>query len=268
MSTFEKFINSPWMKWTEQVYGKGYVDLTPRQMGILYDLAIPPATPIDWRPPSITVAKPTRFLDSYLESTIDAILMLDRFSEFMDLCEEKQATRVSLLCDYALESMNIREATNKNDGTIVEKIQKILPGGERGQAWCAYKEQVRIAYAEKKTGKKSLIYASGSCASVVGKSPKEVFVSVTSPRPGDSVYFEYTRGSRKGKHHTGSFKRWDIPHEWALMTEGNTSEGLEDGAPVREGGGLYLTRRKWDLTGSETGAMIWRVLRPWPEEII
>ena len=78
--------------------------------------------------------------------------------------ESKDGSYLTGLAARACTALQIREKTNKNDGVMVEMIQKV-GGGKKGWAWCMYQVQACIGVAEKLTGITSLFPVTGSCAS-------------------------------------------------------------------------------------------------------
>ena len=158
-------------------------------------------------------------------------------SKFKSACLNKDANTLVGMAAEALTSMKVREATNKNDGPVVEMIQE-TGGGKKGYAWCMYSVQVCIAYAEKKTGIYSEVYCSGSCASVRAKSASKA-ISYKKSKYGDVWVWIYNTGLG----HTGVFESWIYEGKVAVLNEGNTTQGKAGEVIVREGGGQYQTER-------------------------
>ena len=158
----------------------------------------------------------------------------------------------TLMVEVAKCLVGIREATGRNDGRLVELIQKTA-GGMKGWAWCMYFVQACIAYAELKTGLISSIAASGSCADVRNASKPEMKVK-TIPLPGAVVIWRHANGSG----HTGIVVAANQDYFYAC--EGNTTGGLdEQGKIEREGGGAYYTKRDMHPTGE---MKVWGFLKP------
>src|SRR5574343_9032 len=68
-----------------------------------------------------------------------------------------------LLFRLAMEScVGIREKGGNNSGPMVELIQETIDGADK-DPWCMSLVQTCIAYAEKRTGKSSPIFASEHC---------------------------------------------------------------------------------------------------------
>lgn len=158
----------------------------------------------------------------------------------------------TLMVEVAKCLVGIREKTGHNDGKLVELIQK-TSGGMRGYAWCMYFVQTCIAYAELKTGLKSTIKSSGSCADVRTHSlPAQKVMRI--PLPGAIVLWIHANGTG----HTGIVAAAD--EETFFACEGNTTGGLdEQGNIEREGGGAYYTKRSMHPTGE---MKLWGFLKP------
>jgi len=143
-----------------------------------------------------------------------------------------------LMIEAAKVCVGIREKTNKNDGPMVELIQKTLGGAEK-EPWCMGFVQTCVSYAEEKTGFKSPLVHSEHCKTVWDRSPKTQRVE-THPLPGAVVIWVY-EGSSRG--HTGILLGADENIFQAV--EGNTTSGQKAGAGIiREGGGVYFTERE------------------------
>lgn len=155
----------------------------------------------------------------------------------------------TLMVEVAKCLVGIREETGHNDGRMVELIQKTV-GGKKGYAWCAYFVQTCIAYAELKTGLKSKIIASGSCAAMRKASTSDMKVARI-PLPGAIVLWL----RKNGTGHTGVVVASD--ENIFYTCEGNTSQGLDpDGKVEREGQGSYYCKR--DRRSSD----FWGFLKP------
>jgi hypothetical protein len=157
-----------------------------------------------------------------------------------------------LLVEVAKCFIGIREKSNKNDGPIVELIQKTC-GGKRGHAWCMYFVQTCIAYVEETCNVKSKISSGGSCASIRTKSTKDMKVNGV-PLPGAIILWIHANGNG----HTGIVSSSDGKIFYGI--EGNTTGGLdEQGNVEREGGGCYYTKRSHNPTGE---MKLWGFLKP------
>lgn len=139
---------------------------------------------------------------------------------------------------YAAEAcVGIREATNNNDGPMVELIQSTV-GDASGEAWCMAFVQTCIAYAELKTGVKSPLMATEHCLTLWRNTPEGQRVKMI-PAPGAIIIWQHGTSDRG---HTGFMTEWLKP----LMetVEGNTTSGVRtDGSIEREGGGVYINKR-------------------------
>lgn len=158
----------------------------------------------------------------------------------------------TLLVEVAKCLVGIREKTGKNDGYLVELIQKTA-GGVKGYPWCMYFVQTCIGYVEMKTGVKSPIITSGACDEVRHASTPEMKVK-TIPLPGAVAIWIHANGTG----HTGIVVAAD--DEVFFACEGNTTGGLdEQGRVEREGGGAYYTKRSMHPDGE---MKLWGFLKP------
>lgn len=164
--------------------------------------------------------------------------------------EEKDARTLSVEVGKIL--VGIKEKTGRNDGYLVNLIQKTC-GGISGWAWCMYFVQSCIAYAELKTGLKSKIKPSGSCADVRINSTPDMKVQ-NIPLPGAVAIWIHANGSG----HTALVVAADESVFYA--TEGNTGGGVDpDGKIVRDGQGSYYTKRSMHPTGE---MKLWGFIKP------
>lgn len=155
--------------------------------------------------------------------------------------EEKDAR--TLFVQAASACVGIREKTGRNDGPMVELIQETI-GGHSGEAWCMSLMQTCLAYAEVKTGAKSPIAASEHCMTVWNETPEYQRVKFT-PLAGAIVIWRHGKGP---SGHTGCVLSSD-EHEFRAV-EGNTTSGsTASGKVVREGGGVYFTKRSRNGNG-------------------
>jgi len=154
----------------------------------------------------------------------------------------KDGNYLTGLAARALTALQVREKSNKNDGYMVEMIQKVS-GGQKGWAWCMYQQQACVGIAETLTGIASLFPYSGSCAAVRNGSKKipGLVVPIKDSQFGDVWIKVYSNGTG----HTGNFDSWITPGLTAYLNEGNTTAGSEKpgGPVVREGGGSYRVAR-------------------------
>jgi len=155
--------------------------------------------------------------------------------------EHKDARKVMM---YAAECLvGIREVGGNNKGPLVELIQLTVDGKANAESWCCSFVQSVIAYAELKTGIKSLIYSSEHCLTMFNKTPQEAHVKIT-PNPGAIVIW---RHGKTTNGHTGVLLE-KFSNEFTAV-EGNTEAGLDpSGLVQRNGGGVYMTKR--NLYGS------------------
>ena len=145
-----------------------------------------------------------------------------------------------LLFGLAAEAcVGIVEKGGNNDGPLVRLLQDTLGKPER-EPWCMSFVQSCLAYAEKKTGVISPIFASEHCQTVWNKTP-EVQRVKTSPLKYAIVVWRY-EGTSSG--HTGIVLECDY-RQWFRSVEGNTN-----GDGSRDGDGVYYKRRDWIRNGS------------------
>lgn len=144
----------------------------------------------------------------------------------------------ALLVEAAKVCVGIREKTGKNDGPMVELIQETI-GRAQGEAWCMSFVQTLIAYVEKKLGVTSPVEPSEHCLTVWNKTSKKHRVSYI-PAPGAIAIWRYGKTT---SGHTGVVVHWE-KGDAIEMIEGNTNSGMNvTDTIVREGGGVYRTRR-------------------------
>lgn len=150
----------------------------------------------------------------------------------------------ALMLEAAKVCVGIREKSGKNDGPMVELIQETV-GSAGGEAWCMSFVQTCIAYAEKKTGKKSPLFVSEHCLTVWRQTPEDQRVKF-SPLPGAIAIW---RHGKTESGHTGFVLGADEKQFSAV--EGNTTAGTTpNGKVIREGGGVYFTGRSRSGTGT------------------
>lgn len=171
-------------------------------------------------------------------------LMVDKANEifgdeFRKAVELSDALTLDGMAGDVLTAMKVREKTNRNDGVLVEMIQK-TDGGSKGDAWCMWQQQTQTAFAESLTGKLSKLPSTGSCARMRDKAAKlKIDIPMSESRYGDKWIRLYPGGTG----HTGSFKSWITKGVSARLNEGNTTAGKLGDKVIREGGGSYLTER-------------------------
>ncbi len=142
-------------------------------------------------------------------------------------------------------TVGIREKGGNNKGPLVELLQDTV-GGVSAEAWCMSLIQSGIAYVEKKLDVKSPVAITEHCLTCWEKTPKEQRVKIF-PLPGAICIWQHGRSSAG---HTGMVLTADNTSKTMTLVEGNTESGNEKGEVVREGGGVYFTRRNMKATGS------------------
>lgn len=211
----------------------------------------------NWKAPSF--APPPghgRNLERKLETKLDQ-LCADHFGEEFEIAVNgKNATRVFLMALEVLEGT--REVPrNSNRGEMVELIQETI-GRADAEAWCMSLMQTGVAYAEKKTGAVSRLYASEGCMKTWEKSPAVMKITnIAAARAGDIAIWNYPPG---WQGHTGALREMLPTRQSMWLTEGNTTSGLNpDGLIEREGGGVYRTKRS---TASSSKMKLMGFIRP------
>lgn len=149
-----------------------------------------------------------------------------------------------LMVRAASVCVGIVEATGKNDGRIIELIQK-TSGGGKGDAYCMFACQTWIAYAEDMFQMKSPVFGSGHCLTVWNNTPAEHRVRFI-PLPGAIAIY------RHGSTTNGHAETVIAADEGTFHAVGaNTTAGTNTaGSIVRDGGGIHFTERSMKPSGS------------------
>jgi len=143
-----------------------------------------------------------------------------------------------LMVEAAKACVGIKELTGRNDGKLVELIQKTVDGKAQGEAWCMAQVQSMIAYAEAKTGVKSPLMATEHCLTLWNSTPIEQKVKI-SPLAGAIAIW---RHGTTTNGHTEIVLACDESIFFAIG--GNTSGVVDPSKPVnREGNGVFYTKR-------------------------
>lgn len=127
--------------------------------------------------------------------------------------------------------------TSHNAGPLVELIQETV-GSAVKEPWCMSFVQTCLAYAEKKTGIKSPVFASEHCLTVWAKTPKTSRVKQV-PAPGAIIIWQHGT-SQAG--HTGLVLGW-------MSSTMDTVEGNTGSQSMREGDGVFFRNRSTKATG-------------------
>lgn len=159
----------------------------------------------------------------------------------------------TLMIEAARVCVGIKEKTGKNDGPLVEAMQK-TSGGSKGQAWCMYFVQACIAYAELKTGKKSSFPTGGGVLNVWRATTLAQRVK-THPMPGAIPIW---RHGTSAQGHTEILLGAD--EKEMKCVGGNTSGADTSGKVTREGNGVYFTTRSMQGFPKLTGAAKMKLL--------
>lgn len=144
---------------------------------------------------------------------------------------------VPLMVQAATCLVGIKEATGKNDGKEVELFQKTI-GGAGHEPWCCSLVQSVVAYAEKKTGKESPLYATELCVALWEHSPKRLRVQGVPPAGSIMVFQDV--GKQTGHVELVISSDGKTVHCIGGNTSGTTSEKQ---AVNREGNGCFYTVR-------------------------
>lgn len=147
----------------------------------------------------------------------------------------------TLMLEAAKVCVGIREKTNRNDGPMVELLQKTI-GGASGEAWCMSFVQTCVAYAEVKTGRLSHLFPTEHCMTL-WKKTDPLYRVKRHPLPGAiAIWNHYSMGKPTSAGHTGFVLGAD--ERTFRSVEGNTSSGqTPEGQVIREGGGVYYCER-------------------------
>lgn len=139
-----------------------------------------------------------------------------------------------------------REVGGNNRGPLVVNFQKTVDNAASAEAWCMAFVQSMIAYVERKLGVQSPVVASEHCMTTWNKTPKSARVKIF-PLPGAIIIWQ--KGSTTSGH-TGVVESADVSAATMTAWEGNTESGVSGGTVVRDGGGVYRTKRSMKGTGS------------------
>lgn len=125
-----------------------------------------------------------------------------------------------------------------NKSPLIELLQKTVDGSADREPYCMCAVQSWLAYAEKKTGIKSPIFASEHCLTVWAKTPKSSRVKKI-PAQGAIVIWQHGTSSAG---HTGVM----LSYENKTM---NTCEANTGSQSMREGDGIFYRTRSTTATG-------------------
>lgn len=180
-----------------------------------------------------------REINPEMEAFIDE--KLKGFGAAQDAIKKKDAR---LVMQYAaLACVGIKEVGGANKGKYVRLITDTVdePGAI---PWCAAAVMTWIAYAEKKTGIISPIFATEHVLTMWQNTPRDQRVRFF-PLPGAIVCWRHV-GTSNG--HTGVFIEGD--NKEFIGVEGNTGGGIDShDEVVRNGDGCYRTKRKMGRVG-------------------
>lgn len=177
-----------------------------------------------------------------MEAFID--MKLATFGAAQDAIKKKDAR--ALMQYAALACVGIKESGGANRGKYVRLMTDTV--GEPGAIpWCAAAVQTWIAYAEKKTGIKSPVYASEHVLTTWNETPKIQRVRIY-PLPGAVIIWRHGKSTAG---HTGIFLEGNKKTNEMYCIEGNTGGGLDaHDEVVREGDAIYRTKRKIGAIGN------------------
>lgn len=167
---------------------------------------------------------------------------LEQLPAYQRALKERNAREIFFLACQCLEG--VREKGGNNKGREVQLLQETI-GIAQSEAWCMSYVQSCLAFAEYVTGIKSPIFASEHCMTVWNKTPVAQRVN-SIPLRGAIVIWRHGTST---SGHTGAVESCDGVTFTAY--EGNTEGGFsESGAVVREGGGVWHTKRGFKGTGN------------------
>lgn len=167
-----------------------------------------------------------KYLDKKLENNFDAKYAI-----------QNKLPRI-LMAEAAKACVGIRELTGKNDGPLIELIQKTVDRFAGKEPYCMAFVQTILAYAEYKTGIKSKLFPTEHCMTLLRKTGPDMLVQYK-PLAGAIPIWNKIKSD---EGHTGILISCD--DEFFYCVEANTTVGINDGDKlVRDGGGIYLTKR-------------------------
>lgn len=167
---------------------------------------------------------------------------LEKAPAFLDAVKKRDPRAIVTLAGES--QVGVREKGGNNKGKEVVIYQNVI-GGAAAEAWCMSFVQSCIAFAEYVTGIQSPLHASEHCMTVWNNTDVKQRVSIHPLRGAVIIWRHGTSTSG----HTGILESADESSFSAF--EGNTEGGLsESGAVVRDGGGVYHTKRNIKGTGN------------------
>lgn len=177
-----------------------------------------------------------RVLEPAMEKWLDKKLASNGLAQ--KAIEDKDARTLFLLAAECC--VGIREVGGNNRGPMVKLLKETVGGGEDASPWCMSGVQTCLAYAEKKTGKKSPVLVSEHCQSTWNGTPKSQRVKLL-PLPG-AIGIWADIGKSTG--HTCIVRGAD--QKTFLAVEFNTESGQSPSGEIeRDGGGVYHTQRSY-----------------------
>lgn len=189
------------------------------------------------------MAEPKRVLHPEMKDWIYHVN--ERDGLFHHNIAEKKDPR-GLLCIISPKFVGVREKTGKNDGRQIELFQETIGGAAR-EPYCLSGAQTMIAFVEMVYGITSPIYATEHCMTCWRKTDQRHRVQYA-PNPGALGIYNH-KGTDSG--HATMFiegvmeTTHGVRRKYAHNVEWNTTSGDKDGEIVREGGGVYWTKRPW-----------------------
>lgn len=198
-----------------------------------------------------------RHLEPKLEKILDDHIIARFGDEFKVAIKSQSAADVSVMALKVLGDLDVREfPKNSNKGELVELLQETIGTAEQ-EPWCMATQQSVVAYTELKMGRPSALFASEHCMTTWRTSPRSMRVELADVKPGDIIIWNYPPTD---SGHTGGVIEVPAVRSWLRLVEGNTDSGLNpDGSIIREGGGVYITKR---TTASSNSMRLMGFLRP------
>jgi len=180
-----------------------------------------------------------RIITAKVEKIIDD--KLKNNGGYIQAINTKDARAVMM---YAAEALvGTKESGGNNKGDIVVELQKTVDNTAGQEPWCMAYVQTCIAYAEKKTGVKSLIPSSEHCMTTFRNTPKENKVKLY-PAYGAIIIWKQKKSD---SGHTGFVVEYNSDSKIKSFesVEGNTGSGS-----MFDGDGIYFRTRNKVSDGS------------------
>lgn len=173
----------------------------------------------------------------------EAIDQACREHELFHTMVEMKNWRV-LMANVASSFLDIKEETGKNDGYLIELIQKTVDDKAQGEPYCLAFVMTVLAYVERVTGLTSPIIATESVMQL-WNSLNVQDKTRDYPRPGYIAIWNHA-GSSRG--HAGIV--YEVFPTYFTCIEGNSRSGELQFSGNVEGQGIFLKKRTYASVGS------------------